>query len=242
MMFRGLNRIVRPFSKILDHYQVLNLPKKGLTIEMLNTRFVELSKTYHPDISPESGDKFMEIRTSYEALKEELKAKGPTTGAGATGKPKSYYQQHKPAEDNFQKDKKIFDFKTEEEYIYYTIFGSSYEEDPLRFFLKENAAKRDAFREKVSKLRREDIRKELSDEEFIRDAFKTEFVNPGNREEHHHNDEASKQKKIIVGGLFALAAFGSVYVSMNQQTETKKVLLLLIYSGFKGKRSLSRSN
>ena len=88
--------ISRLFSQrnIIDHYRILDLDPKTITIEKLTGRFIQLSKIHHPDISsaPNSMKRFIEIKESFEALRTELKSKSKTNKSqGAQARSKSNF-------------------------------------------------------------------------------------------------------------------------------------------------------
>lgn len=206
----------RYFSATSNDYKVLGINKRGITIQKLNSRFVELSKIYHPDISSkeDSLEKFIEIRTAFENIRNELKQKAKDK-SHRFNKTKSKYERNN--ENNFDQSsgfqsfknqsnlrkRRIYDFKTEEEFIYYQIFGIPFDTDPLQFFLKSNKDKREIFRERITKLHQEEYKTGMTDEEFIKTAFRTQFVTPDSTIQLH--SEKNLNNWVLLG--FAATSF-----------------------------------
>lgn len=217
------NRISRTFIKIVDHYRILGLEKKRrtLTHEELSKRFRDLAMKYHPDIndSPDAVDKFMRIKDSYETIKKDLdeadknRAKSPSSSSPGDFKGKGGHNPYKSSSFNdFKKQTKkradLTNYKTEEEYIFYLIFGYIHQNDPERFFLKENAEKRKTFRERVMELRDTKEDAKLTDREFINKAFITEFRGMGNIDEEEISEAERRRRNMILAGFISLAFAG----------------------------------
>lgn len=149
------NRLARFAYK--NPYQVLGISRNNLTAESLNKRYIELIKTYHPDVSslPNSTEKYKEIKEAYDQLKVQFAHESASRASESSKKqgPKEDYSQ-----EDKETTKKRMNLKTEEDYLYYIIFGKSYEEDPEAFFLTENLEKKREFLKKVAELRGENLK------------------------------------------------------------------------------------
>lgn len=214
--------------KIIDHYKILGLENKKLTLteEELSKRYRELTRIYHPDVNKETSsvEKFMQIKESYEKLREDLKQKKNFNFSQKSEKSENSenysqntqnfgFKDFKSQAHNNNKDSTIT-FKTQEEYIFYLIFGYIHETDPDKFFLKENKEKRKKFREQVFELRNNPEDLELSDEEFIRKAFITEFKGMGMGGFNAEQEGNEFWKKALFSGVVIAAFFGVFGVTL----------------------------
>jgi hypothetical protein len=199
--FKGFrSQIGRTFSASngpIDHYMIMGLSKHrtNLTNEILSKRFKELSLKYHPDVNPSknANQKYMQIKDSYEYLKDEISGKhksGPDFTKDDPSPTKEsnfrYYQRQAAGPRSSSSN---WDFKTEEEYVFSLVFGYNWDEDVDRFMLTQHTEKRKLFIEKVIELRKEKFRQEceqageeldppadkfgedLDDRSFIQQAF-----------------------------------------------------------------------
>lgn len=60
----------RGYATHASHYDTLSVSRNS-TQKEIKARFYELSRKYHPDISPDSAKKFTEINAAYSVLREE---------------------------------------------------------------------------------------------------------------------------------------------------------------------------
>lgn len=58
----------RTYATGVSHYETLSVPRDATTKE-IKARFYELSRKYHPDVSPDSAKKFTEINAAYSVLR-----------------------------------------------------------------------------------------------------------------------------------------------------------------------------
>lgn len=186
-------------------FEVLSLdPKTYLTLKALNKRYAELVKIYHPDVNPDpkATEKFQEIQQAYSSLK-------PLAILEAD-------QQQKAGEAEGWSDEKVTGsgIFRDEEALYLTIFGKTYQEDPEFFFLKENTERRNLFISKVEEIRnikldRNTFRPNLNTERVFRSA-QTPVV-----------EQEAPFAGMAVFALMALGFFG--YVGLNMIDHSKSV-------------------
>lgn len=60
----------RGYATGQSHYDILSVSRDSTTKE-IKARFYELSRKYHPDVSPDSAKRFTEINAAYSVLREE---------------------------------------------------------------------------------------------------------------------------------------------------------------------------
>jgi DnaJ-class molecular chaperone len=58
------------FKSLKDYYQVMGVASSASHTD-IRKRFILLTKTFHPDINPASGDRFREISEAYSVLSNE---------------------------------------------------------------------------------------------------------------------------------------------------------------------------
>lgn len=247
-----------------DHFKILGLSKyrNSLTNEVLSKRFKELSLKYHPDLNPgkDTNEQYMEIKDSYESLKDFLtnreknKAEFKDTNfedSTETSKESNfrYYQRQASNFQNTRNASSNWDFKTEEEYIFYLIFGYNWDEDVDRFMLTQNAAKRQMFIEKVIELRKSHFQQEqeskgvtleqpadnfgsgLDHRTFINQAFSTRFSGLGAGSSAKIEDEQSNP--ILKYSIIALILSGIAFMGyITSSSHSKKVTFFTIFTIF----------
>ena len=186
-------------------FEILSLdPKHNLTLKILNKRYAELVKIYHPDVNPDpkASEKFQEIQHAYTSLKPLAIMEADPQAGAAMGGPQFGQSDQMPGQNVFR----------DEEALYLTIFGKTYEEDPEFFFLKENTEKRDLYISKV-----EQIRNRKLDRNTFRPNYSTERVFRANQ------TPVVEQEAPVAGmAVFALMAVGFLgYVGINMIDHSK---------------------
>ena len=161
--FRGVRRLFAKQKKdsYLNALAVMRLPiDRPITIEEVKRQFAALSKVMHPDICsmPTAVEDYAEVQMAYRLLLSRLK----TDGDGNEEEAGSRYRpdpNESTSSEHMQKDFVMskMNLKSEEEYLYFLIFGKTYEDDPEAFFLAENAQKRKNYIESIQKLRKEKV-------------------------------------------------------------------------------------
>lgn len=255
----GHLKIARAFASqhksTIDHYSILGLSKhrKDLTLEILTSKFKELSLKYHPDLNPgkNTNEMYMQIKDSYEHLRHELfkNKKGGSKNAqsedhdfeGATKESSfRYYQRQAYNNTGTRSSSSNWDFKTEEEYIFYLVFGYNWDEDVDRFMLTQHAEKRKIFMEKVIELRKTKFEQEaktsqkpltppkdnfgegLNARDFIQSAFKTRFTGLGSRKKSENTQQEDSALRYL---LVACILAGIGFVGYTTATSVSKKVL-----------------
>ena len=146
MLSNTIRRRFGTFKANRKPHEVLGIPSVGVvTLQLLNKKYSELIKIHHPDISklPDATQRFQEIKQAYDILKATA-----IVDTDAANKDQSSWRQLDKEE-----IKKKFGLKTEEEYIYFKIFGQTYEEDPEAYFLIKNLEKKNEYIKEIEKYR-----------------------------------------------------------------------------------------
>lgn len=254
--FHTFSSISRNFGRskdaFVDHYKVLGLSQKrnSLTVKELSNKFKELSLKFHPDLNPgkDTNEQYMQIKDSYEALREKLTRKEKRGESDSDSQSKQ--ENVRPSKDsNFRKyqrqaynnrhSQENWDFKTEEEFIFYLVFGYNWDENMDKYLLKSNMEKRRVFKEKVINLRRNKYVQEceqnkveveeekqsfgenLDSQQFILQAFQTRFSGIGSPKEEVviQNEEMDPKLKLFLVSVI-LAGVGLMgYISRDNHTK-----------------------
>ena len=126
------------------------------SLDDVKKQFVHLSKTMHPDVcsSPHATEDYAEVQDAYKILADMLKDSRKHQNDYAA----KVWHTTDPKKDGGQEDmqkefiKEKMDLRTEEEYLYYMIFGKKYLSDPEAYFQPENTHKRHIYEENVHKI------------------------------------------------------------------------------------------
>lgn len=217
MQCRALRRLFsRNDKNYLKSLALLKLPiDRPVTVEEVKKQFAALSKVMHPDVcnKPNAVEQYAEVQMAYRLLLNELKTEGSHAhDSGDSGFRYRPDPSGPTTKEDTQKDfiMSKMNLRTEEEYIYFIIFGKTYEEDPEAFFLTENAQKRRTYIEQIERIRKQKVDPKNftpSDHERI---FK----------EHSSKSGGSTSLGLIVGlGLGVAAIFG--FSSLSQSNQEK---------------------
>jgi len=199
-----LFRIYRSFGEngfTSTPFEVMGLnPSEPLTLKTLNKRYAVLIKKYHPDVNPDpqAAKHFQRIKDAYSQLK--IMAKGEERPHGQTHPGEESQEEH---EDIWRSN------AAEEQKLYFTIFGKTYDEDPEFFYLNENAEKRKAYISKLEKMRKEKINRE----QFRPDPS---VVRPF---ESYSEDSSSTALIVLIG---AAVIAGALYYHWSHKETHKK--------------------
>lgn len=201
-----------------DHYKVLGL-KRGCSMEDLRKTYSELSRKYHPDVSTrfDAQERFIEIKEAYEFIREDIeKFKGKGSSSQSYS---NYYSKNRKewssksgyGEKNSSgtQSNNEWNFSSPEEFIYYKVFQKRYEENPMFYFLAENAEKRKKFKEMIKEHYKEaDAEKfeDFNDEEFLNHVFRNTTRDFNYDEEYNSPEKESKKKSLSYFWIFASVA------------------------------------
>lgn len=160
--FRGIRRLFGKQDKAnyLKALAIMKLPvDRPVTVEEVKKQFSSMSKIMHPDVctKPNAVEEYAEVQMAYRLLLSKLKSDGGDDEDGFFKYRPDPKQE--PSKEEMQKDFIMakMGLKSEEEYLYYIIFGKTYEEDPEAFFLAENAQKRKSYIEQIEKIRKQKV-------------------------------------------------------------------------------------
>lgn len=208
--------------------EVMQLPlDKPATKEVVKKQFANLSKTLHPDVckAPGATKTYAEVQAAYKLLVSRLKE----TEADTKDPQSSNVNYTSSAEDSSDQElrqrqyiKSKMNLKSEEEYIYFIIFGKTYEEDPEAFFLRENAKKRRVYIENVEKIREQKI----DAQKFVPNEHHQRIFS-GSRSGEGQTGQGSDSSGVaaIAGlGLFAVIALGYLaYTHKETHSDRERV-------------------
>ncbi|KRX04130.1 DnaJ domain [Pseudocohnilembus persalinus] len=202
---------------VQDPYKVLQL-RRGCSFESVKNKYIQLSKTYHPDVNKDSKSEeiFKDINVAYMKIKEEYDL-NPSAFAA---------KQNIKTEEDLNKLKFNYATVTEEE-IYLAIFGKNYSDDPMMFYRKECQHLRAKF-EKERKIMFETQGIEIKDNKDMRD-FKNLMYEEKRKEQQQyrqtHSGPVLDQKEMSWMTIFALLVTGAgVFVWRQKEDGFKGTL------------------
>jgi hypothetical protein len=222
----------RPADSIRQALNTMKLsPESPVTLEDVKRQFAHLSKTMHPDICRDAGsvEAYAEVQTAYKTLVNRLKDSGPLDKDEYASQFRYTPDPRRESDQEYRQKQYIktkMNLKSEEEYLYYIIFGKTYEEDPEAYYLRENAQKRRIYVQNIEKMRDQKVDAEsfIPNEHYGR-IFSGNQAGGGTSG--HQEEKNSSNLGMLAGfGIGGLLVFGYMIYShkeppINREISTK---------------------
>lgn len=210
-----------------DPHNTLGLKKNATSGEIKNA-YLRLSKKFHPDVNrdPKAVETYKNINAAYEILKN---------STGSTSKSPNSNTQERYADPHTYEKQKYSSKKEEpirdEESLYESIFGKSYQEDPSFYYKNENEHLRQRYEEQSSKFRQ--ARGQTYEEPKPSDSSKSEkgYRNFEENFEQETSTKSEKKTKELLDPkiLTILAGSAVALISLVFYLAVRKVYTILLF-------------